>query len=157
MVSISQYNARYPVLLAPSLCMEHPSLSPFASPSIQGAAQSQDHIGWINLLLGQFTTDWLGLQKNHLTSISSCHTATSWATRVVTHLLAISHSLWTLHNCVVHDQTMEGMAWAAELQVTEDLHAQFELGLQDLPFSEQHYIEGYSVDSLLHASMMDCQ
>ncbi len=52
---------------------------------------------------------------------------------------------------------MEGTAHAAELQVTEDLHAQFALGLQDLPFSEQHYIKGHSVDSLLCASFMDCQ
>jgi len=36
---------------------------------------------------------------------------------------------------------MEGTAHAAELQVTENLHAQLALGLQDLPFSEQHYVE----------------
>ena len=40
--------------LLQSLCMEQPSLfSPFASPSVQAAAQAQDHIGWTNLLLGQ--------------------------------------------------------------------------------------------------------
>jgi len=131
--------------------------SPFASPSIQSAAQSQDQIGWINLLIGQLATDWLGLQHNHLTSISSHHTATSWATGVVTHLLAISHSLWTFGNHVIHDQTMEGTTQAAELQVMEDLHAQFELALQDLPFNECQYIEGHSVDSLLHAPLTDCQ
>jgi len=52
---------------------------------------------------------------------------------------------------------MEGTAHAAELQVTEDLHTQFALGLQDLPFSECHYIEGHSVDSLLCAPLMDHQ
>jgi len=52
---------------------------------------------------------------------------------------------------------MEGTAHAAELQVTEDLHTQFTLGFQDLPFSEQHYIEGHSVDSLLQAPLTDCQ
>jgi len=75
----------------------------------------------------------------------------------MTHLLAISHSLWTFHNCVVHDWTMEGTAHAAELQVTEDLYAQFKLALQDIPFSEWHYIKGHSVDSLLHAPLMDHQ
>jgi len=105
--------------LLQGLHMEQPSLSPFASSSIQGAAQSQDHISWVNLLLGQLATDWLGLQHNHLISISSCHTATSWATGVMTHLLAISHSLWTFHNCIVHDWTMEGTACTAELQVME--------------------------------------
>ena len=52
---------------------------------------------------------------------------------------------------------MEGTAHAAELQVTEDLHAQFALGLQDLPFSECHYIADHSVESLLHAPLTDCQ
>jgi len=140
------------------LQMEQPSLfSPFASPLTQVAAQAQDHIGWTNLLLGQLATEWSGLQHYHLSSISSCHTSTSWATGVVTHLLAISHSLWVFDNQVIHDWTMEGTAHAAELQVTEDLHTQFTLGFQDLPFSEQHYIEGHSVDSLLQAPLMDCQ
>jgi len=31
---------------------------------------------------------------------------------------------------------MDGTAHASEHQVTEDLHAQFTIGLQDLPFSE---------------------
>jgi len=52
---------------------------------------------------------------------------------------------------------MEGTVHAAELQVAEDLNAQFTLGLQDLPLSEWHYIEGNLVDSLLHTSLMDCQ
>ena len=52
---------------------------------------------------------------------------------------------------------MEGTAHAADLQVTEDLHAQFALGLQDLPFSECHYIVGHSVEALLHAPLMDRQ
>jgi len=42
------------------LCMEQPSLfSPFASPSIQATAQAQDHIGWVNLLLGQLAMEWV--------------------------------------------------------------------------------------------------
>jgi len=52
---------------------------------------------------------------------------------------------------------MEGTARAAELQVTEDLHAQFAQGLQDLPFSERHYIEQHTVDSLLQAPLTNCQ
>ena len=109
---------------------------PICQPSTQAAAQAQDHIGWINLLLGQLATEWSNLQHYHMSSISSCHTLSSWATGVVTHLLAISHSLWVFHNQVVHDWTMDGTAHAVELQVAEDLHAQFALGLQDLPFSE---------------------
>ena len=50
---------------------------------------------------------------------------------------------------------MKGTAYAAELQVAEDLHAQFALGLQSLLFSEQHYIKGHSVDSLLCTPLMD--
>jgi len=106
--------------LLQGLHMEQPSLfSPFASPSIQVAAQAKDHIGWTNLLLGQLATEWSSLQHYHLSSISSCHTSTSWATGVVTPLLAISHSLWVFCNHVIHDQTMEGIACTAELQVAE--------------------------------------
>ena len=123
--------------LLQGLQMEQSSLfTPFASPSAQVAAQAQDHIGWTNLLLGQLATEWSVLQHLHLSSISSRRTASSWATGTITHLLSISHSLWVFRNRVVHDRTMEGTARAAELQVTEDLHAQFALGLQDLPFSE---------------------
>ncbi len=58
--------------LLQGLCMEQPSLfSPFASPSTQAAAQAQDHIGWVNLLLGQLATEWSTLQHYHLSSISS--------------------------------------------------------------------------------------
>jgi len=116
--------------LLQGLCMEQPSLfSPFASPSIQATAQAQDHIGWVNLLLGQLAMEWSTFQHHHLSSVSSHHTASSWATRVITHLLSISHSLWVFCNQVVHDWTMEGTAHAAELQEPEDLHAQFALGL----------------------------
>jgi len=138
--------------LLQGLRMEQPSLfSPFASPSTQAAAQAQDHIGWINLLLGQIAMEWSTLQHHHLSSTSSRHTASSWATGLITHLLSISHSLWVFCNHVVHDRTMVGTACAAELQVTENLHAQFELGLQDLPFNERHYIEHHTVHSLLRA------
>jgi len=58
---------------------------------------------------------------------------------------------------MVHDWTMEGIACAAKLQVAENLHTQFALGFWGLPFSEQHYIEGHSVDSLLCPPLMDCQ
>jgi len=144
--------------LLQGLRMEQSSLfTPFASPTAQVAAQAQDHIGWTNLLLGQLATEWSVLQHLHLSSISSRRTASSWATGMITHLLSISHSLWVFRNRVVHDRTMEGTARAAELQVTEDLHAQFALGLQDLPFSERHYIERHSVDSLLRAPLMDRQ
>jgi len=144
--------------LLQGLCMEQPSVfSSFASPSTQAAAQAHNHIGWVNLLLGQLATEWSTLQHHHLSSVSSCCTSSSWATGVITHLLSISHSLWVFCNQVVHDWTMEGTAHAAELQVTEDLHAQFALELQDLPFSEWHYIKGHSVDSLLCTSLMDHQ
>jgi len=52
---------------------------------------------------------------------------------------------------------MDGTARAAELQVTENIHAQFALGLQDLPFSERHYIERHTVASLLRAPLADRQ
>jgi len=137
MAVISGHNARHPVLPA-SRSPYRTTLLVFslASPLTQLTAQAQDHIGWTNLLLGQLVTEWSGLQHYHLSSISSCCTSTSWATGVVTHLLAISHSLWILQNHVIHDWTMEGIAHAAKLQVAEDLHTQFALGSQDLPFSE---------------------
>jgi len=144
--------------LLQGLRMEQPSLfSPFAYPNTQAAAHSQDHICWANLLLGQLAVDWSDLQQHYLASISSHRTASSWATGMITHLLSISHSLWVFWNQVVHDRTMEGTARTAELQVTEDLHAQFALGLQDLPLSERHYIADHSVDSLLCAPLMDHQ
>jgi len=134
--------------------MEQPSLfTPFATPPLQAAAQAQDHIGWTNLLLGQLAVAWNELQHAYLVSIASCRTATSWAMGVVTHLLVISHSLWVYHNRVVHDHTVDGVAHATELQTTADIHAQFALGLHDLPISEWHYIESHTVDSLLWAHL----
>jgi len=120
--------------LLQGLGMEQASLfSLFASPSTQAAAQAQDHIGWSNLLLGQLTAEWSSLQCYHLTSISSHQTSTSWAIGIVTYLLAIFHSLWVFCNQVVHDWTVDGLAHAAELHISEELHTQFALGLQDLP------------------------
>jgi len=63
MVVLSGHYARNPVLPTPRSCMEQPSLfPPFARPSTQAAAQAQDHIGLINLLLGQLATEWSNLQ-----------------------------------------------------------------------------------------------
>ena len=85
--------------LLQGLCMEQPSLfSPFAGPTTQAAAQAQDHIGWVNLLLGQLAMEWSTFQHHHLSSVSSHHTASSWATGVITHLLSISHSLLVFCN-----------------------------------------------------------
>jgi len=131
--------------------------SPFTSPLILAAAQAQDHIGWTNVLLGQLAIDWTLLQHAHLTSTMSHRMASSWAIGMVTHLLAISHSLWVFCNRLVHDRTVDGLAQALELQVSEELHHQFALGHQDLPASEQHYINEHSVNSLLQAPLMDQQ
>jgi len=44
---------------------------------------------------------------------------------------------------------VDDLAHAAELQVSEELHTKFALGVQDLP--KWHYIKGHIVDSILHA------
>ena len=85
--------------LVQGLRMEQPSLfSPFSHPHVQAAAQSQDHIGWVNLLLRQLAMEWSVLQQYYLSSISARHTTSSWATGMITHLLSISHSLWVFCN-----------------------------------------------------------
>jgi len=65
--------------------------------------------------------------------------------------------LWVYRNRVVHDRTVDGVARAAELQITADIYSQFELGLHDLPVSERHYIESHTVDSILRAHLTDRQ
>jgi len=65
--------------------MEQRSLfSPFANPHAQAAAQAQDHIGWVNLLLGQLAMEWSTLQHHYLSSISSRRTTSSWDTGMIT-------------------------------------------------------------------------
>jgi len=141
--------------LLQGLHMEHPSLiSPFASPSTEVAAQSQDHIGWVNLLLGQLATEWSGLQHNHLTSISSHHTATSWATGVV---LAISHSLWILQffwSTTGHWKLLPTLLSSKWWRTST---CSLNLAFRTSHLQWMTHIKGHAVDSLLYAPLMDHQ
>jgi len=133
--------------LLQGLCMEQPSLfSPFASPSTQVATQAQDQISWTNLLLGQLAMD------GQVYNTTTCP-ASLLAALLLLGLLELLPAFWQY----LVAWTVEGTACTVELQVAEDLHAQFVLGLQDLPFSESHCIEGHSVDSLLCTPLTDHQ
>jgi hypothetical protein len=74
------------------------------SPEMAKLAQSQDTIGWRNMIKGHVSNHFYAIQCRHLTARQTSKlTGKDWMKGFITRLIHISHSQWLFQNFTLHD------------------------------------------------------
>jgi hypothetical protein len=128
------------------------SFARHASPATLQAAQSQDRIGWINLVEGKISKQWSELQAAHYRSQGSRRTATRWATDLVTNLLEISHEQWLQRNGGLYELTDNGLLVEDAALLLSDLQAEMDRGTIGLNSEDRYLIRPMAELSTLTAA-----
>ena len=76
------------------------------SPTMYEIALSQDTIGWRNFMEGRISTKIADLQRNHLFTSGSRLSVRSWSSKLISHILHITHTQWIFRNFMLHDKSM---------------------------------------------------
>ncbi len=74
------------------------------STQVQEVADSQDMIGWRNLLEGRVSNKFYTVQQLHLSTTESRMNGDEWMHGFISRLINISHSQWLLRNFTLHDR-----------------------------------------------------
>ena len=64
----------------------------FMSPELQKLAESQDKIGWRNLMEGRISKQFMEIQQRHLEYSDSFMNGKDWVKKFISKLLQITHS-----------------------------------------------------------------
>ena len=64
--------------------------------------QSQNTLGWHNIMLGRFHNLWKITQSDHLLAICSKQSSSTWLAKVIIRIWKITWSLWILRNAYEH-------------------------------------------------------
>jgi hypothetical protein len=70
--------------------------------------QSQDSIGWANMLYGRFSVKWSCLQDAHIAEehLDGCYfSGPVWTSKVTQHIWRALHALWKIRNTALHGVT----------------------------------------------------
>ena len=81
------------------------NINPDRFPSRDGlraALQGQEEIGWVNFVLGRWSTKWLIVQQNHFDNINSKCNVHRWVSAIIHKLMMITWDLWDFRNSVIH-------------------------------------------------------
>jgi hypothetical protein len=77
-------------------------------PHLHEWANEQDILGWDNLLEGRIGSTMMAIQRERLLSAGSRLHIDTWAGKLVSHLLSITHNQWIYRNTKLHLRLVEG-------------------------------------------------
>jgi hypothetical protein len=119
---------------------------------ISQVLDSQDEIGWTNLLEGCFDKGWTEAQELYYRSIGSRRSGLRWTVAVIKKLWDVAWDLWEQRNGFLHDaeyqETLYNMA-----NVNAEIRFQFERGCAKLPQRVRYLFEG-NLSELLTTSVV---
>jgi hypothetical protein len=73
---------------------------------VKDVAESQDLIGWRNLMEGRVSRKFYSVQRQHLLAVKSRMNGDEWMHGFINRLINISHSQWLLRNFTLHDRQL---------------------------------------------------
>ena len=97
---------------------------------------------------GKISRLWETAHQLHLCSTGSSCLVRSWTADLITHLLELTHSLWTTRNGILHLRDEDGLKVAEGVELREAIIEQYTLGKEDLPPSDRKLLE-----PTLHATL----
>jgi hypothetical protein len=75
------------------------------SAALREVAESQDRIGWVELLHGKVSTKFRKIQQAHCTMAGTRISGDDWITHFTRQLIEISHAQWLYRNFTLHHYT----------------------------------------------------
>ena len=99
--------------------------------------EAQEEIGWVNFILGRWTTKWLVVQKNYYSWLDIRNSPKRWVIAIIHKLLMITWNLWDFRNGFIHSPS--GPVARLEHQtLNSQIDAQWDQGYDDLFESDKY-------------------
>ena len=108
-------------------CLEC-SISLNLPPIYQDFASSPDVIGWDEFAMGMISIKLLPLQSAVSLTNTPSSTSARWTSRLITHLLQVTHTQWIYRCVLVHDQTTGTIILAHKEELLTEIECQLNLG-----------------------------
>ena len=121
------------------------------SPTLMQIADSQDKIGWVELLHGKVSVKIAEMQLAYCASSSCRMNGTDWMKGLVSRLIQISHSQWVYRNFTLHDKTNGYLRLTARRDVLLEIEKLAELDPDKLP-AESRFLLEMDFDGLYRSS-----
>ena len=119
--------------------------------SLRQAAESQDHIGWIEFMHGKVSVEIGAIQRFHCTA-SPCHmNGTDWMKHFVSHILHISHSQWLYQNFTLHDNARRYLRLKERKYVLLEIEKLLDIDPANIP-AESNFLLDMTFDGLYRLS-----
>ena len=91
----------------------------------------QEEIGWVNFVLGRWTTKWLVVQNNYYSRLNVRKSSKRWVIAIIHKLLMITWNFWAYRNGFVHSPSGP-LAMQEHHTLNLQIDAQWDQGCDDL-------------------------
>jgi hypothetical protein len=103
------------------------------------ASSEQDEIGWQNFAEDKISKSWGDLQLDYYHELHSKHLVDLWISRLVSHLLELTHGMWIHRNGVDHTVDKQGLPFRLSQDVEAAIHKEFCKGTEGLSRRDFHF------------------
>jgi hypothetical protein len=110
------------------------------SPRMKALAQSQDKIGYCDIMEGYILTHFSKIQ-NHLAMSSSFLSGADWAKQLILKILHITHSHWIFRNFSLHDKRSGDLQKKKAEEIALELESLAGLAREDVPVNSQFLLK----------------
>ena len=111
------------------------------STAMQRLANSQDEIGWREMLEGMVSKEFREIQTAHCMLAPCAMNGDDWVKQFVGKLLLISHSQWIFRNYTLHERQRGFLALKAREQVLTDIRSLMDTDPDQVPASSRYLLE----------------
>ena len=114
------------------------------------AFNSQNEVGWCNLMMGLGSKEWGEMQQQHLILMNRQTTGKRWSIALLEKLILVSWDMWDHRNGIAHT-TGNHRTELASVALREAVLQELVVGCEDLPFGATHLFE-CSVEDMCNRS-----
>jgi hypothetical protein len=112
---------------------------------------SQNRIGWAQIIGGRFSVEWSRLQEMHIDEekldgryFSGC----TWTSKVTKHIWRALHDLWKVRNTALHGETFTENEATRRSRIEPLVRRLYER-IYELPDSDRHMLRNKPIDERL--------
>jgi hypothetical protein len=111
------------------------------STAMREAADSQDKIGWGNVLHGKVSTMIMQIQNSHCVLAGSNMNGSNWTTQFIQHLIHISHLQWLFQNFTFHHHIKGYLRICDEAAIQQEVANLLDTSPQSIPRKSRYLLE----------------
>jgi hypothetical protein len=104
------------------------------------AVKEQERIGWNNMFHGFITTQWEGIQRQHIKDIDSTKSPILWISKFQKRIWLIPWELWQYRNGFLHNDGAT-IHFLETNTINQQITAEYDLGIGQLPQNYSHLFQ----------------